>query len=209
MTIILFLLPILGTISHEYGHIFTAEKLGYQTTLHYASMNWVKKFNPSNNIVNRQPNRSQKKNITDTDLILIGGPLQTIAVGVLGLIIVFLRKKPILKNKLLGFMDWTGVFFSLFWVRNIFNLGLYIMLGVMKRRSGFFGGDEARISQSLNLPTGTIPLFLGVIGITIVSYVTFFVIPKRIRLTFISGGLIGGISGYVCWYYYLGPRLLP
>lgn len=210
LTIItLFFLPLLGTISHEYGHIFTAEKLGYKTTLHFASINWEKKINPSNNLVIHQINGSKKGIITDTDLILIGGPLQTIAVGVLGLTIVFLRKKYILKIKQLRFIDWIGVFLSLFWVRNIFNLALYIMLGVIKQRSSYFGGDEAHISQSLGLPIGAIPLFWGIIGITIVSYIIFFVIPKRIRLTFISGGLIGGIAGYACWYYYLGPKLLP
>lgn len=31
---------IIGTLSHEYGHIFVAQKLGYTTQLHYGSMSW-------------------------------------------------------------------------------------------------------------------------------------------------------------------------
>ena len=33
------LFTIIGTVSHEYGHIIVAKSLGYETTLHYGSMN--------------------------------------------------------------------------------------------------------------------------------------------------------------------------
>ncbi|GHA37071.1 hypothetical protein GCM10007103_18010 [Salinimicrobium marinum] len=38
LTFVLF--TAIGTISHEYGHIVIAESLGYDTTLHYGSMNY-------------------------------------------------------------------------------------------------------------------------------------------------------------------------
>ena len=34
------LFTVFGTVSHEYGHIIIAKCLGYETTLHYGSMNW-------------------------------------------------------------------------------------------------------------------------------------------------------------------------
>ena len=33
------LFTIIGTVSHEYGNIIVAKSLGYETTLHYGSMN--------------------------------------------------------------------------------------------------------------------------------------------------------------------------
>ncbi len=31
---------VVGTLSHEYGHIVVAKYLGYETKLHYGSMNY-------------------------------------------------------------------------------------------------------------------------------------------------------------------------
>lgn len=38
------LFTIIGTLSHELGHIVPAKILGYQTTLHYGSMEWEGEF---------------------------------------------------------------------------------------------------------------------------------------------------------------------
>ena len=56
------LFTIIGTISHEYGHIIVAKFLGYGTELHYGSMNYDNDFknNEIHNIINR--NKTQAVN---------------------------------------------------------------------------------------------------------------------------------------------------
>jgi len=192
------LFTIVGTISHEYGHIIVANKLGYQTKLHYGSTSWFKSYNP---------NESTQKRQIDNFYITLGGPIQTISVGILGLIIVLIRKNRIRQNQKLKLIDWAGIFLALFWLRELFNLTLSVISGSFQR-----GGtrlDEAKISLCLNLPIETMPIILGTIGLLIGCYIVFRIIPKNIRLTFILGGLVGGISGFVFWLYYLGPNILP
>ena len=36
------LFTVIGTVSHEYGHIIVAKYFGYETTLHYGSASWDK-----------------------------------------------------------------------------------------------------------------------------------------------------------------------
>ena len=69
--------------------------------------------------------------------------------------------------------------------------------------------DELYISQSLNLWSGTISLILATIGTIIAIYVVFRIIPKKIRLTFILSGFIGGIVGFILWMNIIGPKILP
>ncbi|MGV6832650.1 MAG: hypothetical protein ACWA5P_13945 [bacterium] len=79
----------------------------------------------------------------------IGGPLQTIITGIIGLII-FWRRKKINKNGLRLF-DWLGVFLALFWLRQVFNLTISIFSELIKPDGSYFGGDEKKISELLIL----------------------------------------------------------
>ncbi len=42
ITLAFIVFTILGTVSHELGHISAARILGYETTLHFGSMSWKK-----------------------------------------------------------------------------------------------------------------------------------------------------------------------
>jgi len=210
LTIGFILFTVIGTISHEYGHIIVAKSFGYETTLHYGSMNyWPKgikeKTGEYNNIL-------QKRYWSETSnsglLITVGGPLQTILTGTIGLLILIWRRKPIYKNGL-KILDWLAVFLSLFWLREIFNLVTSIGGEIISPNEIWFSGDELHISQGLNLWSGTIPLILATIGIVIAIYVVFKIIPKKQRLTFILSGSIGGITGFILWMNIIGPKVLP
>ena len=151
LTITFILFTAIGTVSHEYGHLVVARYFGYETSLHYASINYYpksllhdeeleaykalasdyegveyvlwpddikEKAEGYKNILKERypPGRSYK------DLfITLGGPLQTIFTGIIGLIILVLRRKSIQINGL-KIMDWLAVFLGLFWLREIFNL---------------------------------------------------------------------------------------
>ncbi len=219
------LFTIIGTISHEYGHILTAKYLGYETTLHYASMNYdnseyeneiIEIYNQNKvNIANGNEFKDKvkyeegvKKLSNDALLIRIGGPLQTITTGIIGLIVVSYRRKKINRYGL-KFFDWLAVFLSLFWLREVFNLFMSIISGLIDTNGSYFGGDEKVISELLNLWEGTFSCILGVIGIVISIFVVFRVVKQPLRLTFITGGFLGGVLGFILWMNFLGPILLP
>lgn len=229
---------VIGTLSHEYGHIAAAKLNGYDTVLHYGAMSYYPKgylenenYKALNKLsleyksteYNNWPEAAKQKvehytkilserypyNESKSDiLITIGGPLQTIVTGTIGLIILFIRRKSIY-NIGLKIIDWLAVFLSLFWLREVFNIFTSISGELISPNGTWFGRDELGISQSLNLWDGTIPLILATIGFVFSLYVIFRILPKKIRPTFILSGFIGGISGFVLWMYIIGPKVLP
>ena len=238
LTLTFILFTIIGTISHEYGHIAVAKFFGYETTLHYASMNYNPKgFSDDKDVMALKamtkdymlieyeswPTEIKEKakeydkiimkrypyEESNNDLfVTIGGPLQTTLTGTIGLLILLIRRKSIYRNGL-KILDWLAVFLSLFWLREVFNLIMSKSGEIISSNGTWFGGDELYISQGLNLWSGTVPLTLGIMGITIAFYVIFKILPKKIRLTFIISGLIGGISGFILWMNIIGPKILP
>ena len=229
---------VIGTLSHEYGHIIAAKLNGYDTVLHYGSMSYYPKgyledenYKLLNKLTlqykstdyNNWPEAAKEKvenyskilwerypyNQAKSDtLITYGGPLQTILTGTIGLIILMWRRKSISKIGM-KILDWLGVFLSLFWLREVFNVVISIGGELIAPNGTWFGGDELDMSQSLNLWDGTIPIILAIIGLVISLYVIFKVLPEKIRLTFILSGFIGGISGFILWMHIIGPILLP
>lgn len=229
---------IIGTVSHEYGHIAIAKSLGYETTLHYGSMSsypkgylndkdviafknltkdyvdvkydsWPKEIKEKaeeyNDILEK---RYWNEKSNDGLFITIGGPLQTTLTGTIGLLILIWCRKVIYNNGMRT-LDWLVVFLSLFWLREVFNLVTYIGGELISPNENWFGGDELHISEKLNLWSGTIPIILATLGIAVAIYVVFKIIPKKIRLTFILSGIIGGITGFILWMNIIGPKILP
>jgi len=238
LIVVFILFTAIGTVSHEYGHIVIAKSLGYETKLHYGSAStypkgyledkdviafksltknyvnieydsWPKdvkeKVEEYKNILQK---RYWNKNSNENLLITIGGPLQTTLTGTIGLLILIWRRKFIYKNGL-KILDWFSVFLSLFWLREIFNLLTSIGGELISPNGTWFGGDELYISRGLNLWSGTIPLILATFGTVIAIYIVFRIIPKKIRLTFILSGFIGGIVGLILWMNIIGPKILP
>lgn len=216
---------VIGTISHEYGHIIVARSLGYDTKLHYASMNYYNSRLNKKRIEIYHNNKTKieegkefdqieeynsflKELKRDRFLILVGGPAQTILTAIFGFMILYFRRKNIINNGF-KFIDWLAIFLSLFWLREVFNLFMSVIQEILSPNGSFYGGDETKISIILNLWPGTISLILGVFGLIISTLIVFKIIPNKLRFTFIISGLIGGVSGYIIWMDILGPALLP
>jgi len=219
------LFTIIGTISHEYGHIVVAKYLGYETELHYGSMNYNRsqeeiqfgeiyekyKFSIQNNEEFPEKARYQKlakKLYYDNLFIAIGGPFQTILTGTIGLILLLFRRKKILQNGM-KFIDWLYVFLSLFWLREVCNLTMSVYSSIVKGQKSYFGGDEKNIALMLDIPQGSVAIPLAIIGLCIALFVIFRVIPKEQRMSFIIGGVLGGVTGFILWLQILGPIILP
>ncbi|WP_452224301.1 hypothetical protein [Lacinutrix chionoecetis] len=233
LTFIVF--TIVGTLSHEMGHVFVAEALGYDTTLSYGSMDYNGKgyynddevdemfqiaeknheaFNNNQSFKEEQRFLELKRILEDrypqnekNDLwIAIGGSLQTILTSIFGLFIIFHRKT---KERLrLNLFDWLGIFLGLFILREIFNFMKALLLNFLIEKD-FFYGDEFDISRYIGLDQWIVPIITAIIGITITAYIIFKIVPKHYRFSFIISGFIGGLVGYVFWFEFIGPILIP
>jgi hypothetical protein len=235
LTFILF--TVLGTLTHEGGHIAAAKYYGYETTLHYSSMNYKKpwqaqfdtmqaiykrhKLDEDNHIKHLESKRqdslaseikqqyTRREYIQESALITIGGPLQTLLTSIIGIFILLYRRQSILVRGM-QLWDWLALFSALFSLRFVSNLTLSVLSELWKPNGNYFGGrDEARLARSLDLPLGMFAIPLFIIGLVISLWVVFKVLPYKHRFTFIISGLTGGILGYLIWLDWLGPIVLP
>lgn len=222
---------IIGTQTHELGHIAVAKSLGFETVLSYGSMSynqvgfsededviaWRKIFKEighyddfstaQKNKVNALYEKIETKFPIDPKqsfYVTLGGPAQTILTCFIGLFILAYRNHR--KEDEFKTLDWLGVFLSLFILREVFNT---VMAGAKYLINGtkHFRGDEFHISEYLGFNYWTIPIMTAILGAIIASFVIFMIIPKRFRFTFIIAGFIGSISGFIMWFNYLGPLL--
>ena len=201
---------IIGTITHELGHIAVAKMLGYKTELHYGSM---VAYDSSTEI--ELEDKHKKEHPIDSNLIskynheqvliIFGGPLQTIATGTIGFLLLWVNRKRI-KSSLTA-MQWFFVFLAFFWSRQIFNflLGVFYYL-----RSGRFAlSDEDFIRRHYKWNPWAIDIIGSFIAAILLAIVVFKLIPKQQRFTFLCSGITGSIIGFIFWMKILGPVILP
>jgi hypothetical protein len=187
---------VIGTVSHELGHYYIAKHYGYNAEINYAYTYW------------EPANQDIVTSSKDNFCIVLGGPVETMTVGTIGLcLLLIFRKSFVLRNRLTA-TQWAIIFFSLFWLRQTTNLITWLCSYII---TGHYStiGDEIQIANYLKLPYWTILTFTGIIGGIILAVIIFKFIPKKLRLTFILAGLIGGIAGYVLWLILLGKYIMP
>jgi len=129
---------VIGTLSHELGHYIVAKSLGYKANIHYASTDW---YDPGtvdsmNAVISKyrkqiedgasfpgkeKYDRLVHKYSHDDALITIGGPVQTILTGIIGLILLFVWRNSFRSRQKLTSRQWMLVFITLFWLRQTAN----------------------------------------------------------------------------------------
>jgi hypothetical protein len=218
---------VVGTVSHESGHYLAARCLGYKAKLHYGStsiqsftqgeMDFLKSVYEKypTQIKSNQPfpgkkrydeicSRVSRRGIWFT----LGGPLQTILTGTIGLLLMFVFRRRFFMAEKLTFWLWLLVFISLFWLRQAANFAVcsafYILLG--KRH---FRGDEFALDWHFHFPMGTICIITAAIAVAVLLLVVFKFIPAKQRFTFITAGLAGGVTGYLLWLVWFGKIIMP
>jgi hypothetical protein len=215
----------IGTLSHEGGHYVVAKYFGYHPRIHYASSDpgdnevidsleatyqkHQKEFEEDLPFPGKDRCQQLEQKAYRNELwILIGGPLQTMLTGTIGLILLFAYRKSFLVRHTLSSWQWVIVFITLFWLRQSANFVLwlldYLATGEFSARS-----DEIRIALELGIPFWSLTAITGTIGLAILSIVHFKFIPPKQRMTFIASGIAGAVAGYILWLHVLGPKLLP
>jgi len=216
---------IVGTVSHEAGHCTVAKALGYDVELHYASMDNSNYFEEHDletyydkhidKIMSKESSleKATFTNLYETGkkeslLIILGGPLQTMITGTIGIVWLWYHRKKIMAKTELSVKEWFAVFIAFFWSRQIINelicIYEYVVHGAILPN-----GDEAKISRQWDLPVNTINIVTGIIGTVLLIWVTFSIIPKQQRFSFILAGVAGSALGVVIWFMWVGPIILP
>jgi hypothetical protein len=186
-------MPFIGTMLHEAGHIVVARILGYSTHLRYGSMNWD------------APDYSAITNADlHSNLISMGGPLINMGLGTVGLVALARLTK-------LGhteFRGWKAVatVLALFWSRQLFNAALVV--GNIICGEPWEHPDEVQIAVNLGWhPASILWSTAALAALAIVR--TVWHLPKGQRIPFVLAGGSSSLVGYLVWYRFLGPLLLP
>ena len=218
------LFTVLGTITHELGHFTFAKLLGHEASISYNKTHWIDDtdLHRFDSIYDRYSSEIAKgveypakkefedmimKSSRDSLLISLGGPLQTMLSGTIGVLMLLRYRKYFSASTKLNFKQWLIIFISLFWLRQIFNfihsLFVFLLKGYFPSRN-----DEVKISVELGINKLSITSSTALIAIIILCLALKF-IPIRQRLTFLISGLIGGIIGFYVWFYLVGPIVMP
>jgi hypothetical protein len=222
-TFILF--TIIGILTHELGHYGAAKYLGLSPTLHYQSVTLALSNNDIEldkilglyqKEIDANENFSVKKRYDDimevetkNDFIHRGaGPMQTMLTGIIGFILLLIYRKKYFATAVLNWGQWLLIFFSLFWLREVFNTVMATVSLIFTNQKEFYG-DEFILSEYLSLPPFGLPIITATIGFIICGIVVFKFVPLSQRKIFIAAGFVGGASGFILWMYVIGPNLMP
>ena len=224
---------IVRIVTHELAHYTVAECYGINAKLHYAATSYgepgqkektkfdslykanekkilAKEASPEKEyfLKYRESLSSSFKTNAGRLVYIFAGPLQTMITGSIAIFWLWYYRKTIFAKTLLSVKEWFAVFIAFFWSRQIFN-ALSAIIGYISNGSISRGGDEAKISLFFNLPVYTVNIITGLIGFTLLLWVTFYIIRKQQRFSFILAGTAGSALGYTIWMQWIGPVVLP
>jgi len=188
---------IVGTVSHEYGHYLTYQLAGVDAEVHYVSTSLIIP-DDFDGIISRK----------DAFLMTLGGPLQTLFTGSIGLSLLYFYRKKIIFLEKLNMIHWFYIFLALFWLRQTANFVLwttkYLTHGYLSQQM-----DEVKLALNLGIPEWSIIFPTAILGFFITILVIFGYIPIKQRFTFIVSGLIGGVLGFYLWLVLFGKIIMP
>lgn len=219
------LFTIIGTRTHECGHYVAGKMVGIQSSVHF-SFTAIKDVAGNTELVDiykKYKDQIDKKQIFPLkekfetlqasiwrrDLYFtIGGPLQTMLTGTIGLLIMIFYRKTFFTATTLNVRQWLFIFLSLFWLRELANCAI-MMVTLLFTNKREFSSDEVIIAEYFNWHFMSVTVITALVALIIGLVVTFKFVPASQRKTFIAAGFAGGVTGYILWLNILGPIILP
>ena len=224
LIIVFILMTVIGTLTHELGHYTVAKLLGYDAKINYQSTSYNNnevldfldeysnkyRYELKNNL--DFPEKEKYFNLTNNYrwhhfLFILGGPVQTILTGTIGLLLLIVYKKKYITTEKVSIIGWVLIFLALFWLRQSANL-ISALAYYFLFNSSSISGDEMRLAYYLEINMWSIQIITGLIGFVVLFYVIK-ILPNNIKLTFMVSGLIGGILGYYLWLIQFGKVIMP
>lgn len=217
-----------GTLLHECGHYAMAKWYGHKNvTIHY---NYMSGGTPTEARYQRLLDfYDTYEHQIDNDLhfpgkaqyeqdrqwrqqrsfwITAGGPLQTLLTGTIGLLLMVGYRRKYYEAEKLRFWQWLLIMVTLFWMRPLVNLCLYVVKDLLTGKWST-RGDEIQMAQWLGWPEPSVLILTAIVAVAVLLLVLFRYIPMAQRFTFLCAAVMGGGLGYALWMYALGPIILP
>jgi hypothetical protein len=174
----------IGTLEHELGHLLAARLMKIKARLTYGSVEEEGALTPRQHF-----------------FYALGGLLATWILCLAAFLILVITNSPGEENISPGRIALSCI--ALFTVRNLFAEYYYF------RSAGQAGaGDERIVAGYLKIPLTPFMAVESVLTLVIIVG-TCWLMPASERLGAILGFVGGVILGYLGWYGWLGPRLLP
>lgn len=195
---VFFVATIAGTLLHECGHAFVAMLFGFHPTIHYSSTGIL---SPADLAAFRESSVLYRV-YPESFWILIGGPLQTIGTGVIGIVgLLVLSRKTIIDAWRSKHLLWLVL--SFFMSRQVYNA-----VGILVKKGRKRTSDEEKLFDYLGIDVHIgVWCMLMVFGL-VLAYITFALVKKH-RWQLIVFGALGSCVGAVFWLYSMGRYILP
>jgi hypothetical protein len=216
---------VIGTLSHEFGHYLVAKSYGYPAKINYESTyntdgnlrilydSIIKNYRKEYEADLAYPGKENfdlevAKFKTNHKFIVIGGPAQTLLTSILAIIFILIKRASFRNKNSVSFGKWVVIFFALFSLRQPANFFMSVV-GFLKHGRFSTASDEAKIDLDFGIPLLTTSIITSILGVCVLAFIYFKIIPKQSRITFIVAGLCGGVIGFYIWFYGIGKIVLP
>lgn len=138
---------------------------------------------------------------------IVGGPVSTWLVAAVGIGVILWKYRPMhSEQKPMGIGQATAFIASTFSLRFIFNAGGYFFLHTLLLNPS--NADEVKIANYLNISPDLMMYGSALIGLLVVLIALYYV-PSSQRYIVLISAFFGGVFGYLLWYNWLGPLVLP
>jgi hypothetical protein len=138
------------------------------------------------------------QDMKDHAMIELSGWLYTLTISFTGIIILLARRKK--RKADFELMDWVAIVMALTILKQVFFSFLFLTLGSMPC-------DIAKMARFFSLPVFTTEKVQLVIGICFSYSIVAFTIPKVKIFPFLIGGLIGGVAGFLLYFFFISRIL--
>ncbi|MHA2392550.1 MAG: hypothetical protein ACXAEX_11460 [Promethearchaeota archaeon] len=186
-----FIVLIIGTLVHEFGHYIVAVLFGVPARISYAYTTY---FGPLT--------------VEQRFWFIMGGPISSWLVSLIGITVILLKYRHMHNEKVQSISSGQtlSIVATSFSIRFIFNAGWYLINTTILNIPS--GTDETQIANYLGISPDFLIYGSAVIALVFII-IDLYYIPRFQRYVILIAGITGGVLGYLFWNYWVGPIILP